>query len=257
MYLFYLKITRVIFLFFLMIITGCAPRSDVSSKNRTLSPPADSEWVTVGIKLPKEIEALPLNVLYRSEICQRSRYDSSGKKYYIPGFNPNKVTLVQQGNSDIYQTKIALNGGGTCQWQLSEVWLEISYKDIFNKYRDFDPIFYRLILTFKENNFRPQQSLRNIIKNGIINFHYYPVITNNEILNKKSIYLFNNWGRAQYILVSNEKNILFTPIFHNKNITKVDITKERDKKNIIYYTDGTIEKTFSGDPNYNKLKSLN
>ncbi|MEQ5168506.1 hypothetical protein ABN211_07195 [Proteus terrae] len=107
------KKRRNVYKFFLLLsiiimIQGCAPRSD---KNKTLSPPANTEWVTVGIKLPEGIEALPLNVLYRSEICQRTRYNSAGEKYYIPGFNPNTVALKQQGNSDIYQVQIALNGG--------------------------------------------------------------------------------------------------------------------------------------------------
>ncbi|MCT8248196.1 hypothetical protein [Proteus faecis] len=244
-----------IFLFFFIIIQGCAPRSD---KNKTLSPPADTEWVTVGIKLPAGIEALPLNVLYRSDICQRAQYNSAGEKEYISGFNPNAVALKQQGSSDIYQTKIALNGGGSCQWQLSEVWMSIRYKKILNTDSDFKTIpSHKLILIFNGHNFRPPELIRNLIKNEKIELNYYPVFINNEFSNEKKIILFNSWDRSQYILVNNEKNILFTPIFHKDNITKINIPKELGSANIIYYSDGTIEKINSSRPNYNKLKSLN
>ncbi|MEQ4925399.1 hypothetical protein [Proteus hauseri] len=244
-----------IFLFFFIIIQGCAPRSD---KNKTLSPPADTEWVTVGIKLPAGIEALPLNVLYRSDICQRAQYNSAGKKEYIPGFNPNTVALKQQGNSNIYQTKIALNGGGSCQWQLSEVWISIVYKKTLNTYSDFETIpSDKLILIFKEHNFRPPELIRNLIKNEKIELNYYPVFINNKVSNEKKITLFNHWNRSQYILVNNERNILFTPIYHKDNITRVDMPKELEKDIIIYYSDGTIEKVKYWRLNFNKLKSIN
>ncbi|UDN37235.1 hypothetical protein [Proteus sp. NMG38-2] len=239
----------------IIMIQGCAPRSD---KNKTLSPPANTEWVTVGIKLPAGIEVLPLNVLYRSEICQRAQYNSAGEKEYISGFNPNAVALKQQGSSDIYQTKIALNGGGSCQWQLSEVWISIIYKKTLNTDSDFEAIpSHKLILLFNNNKYNEGEIIRNLIENEKIELNYYPVFINNEVSNEKKITLFNHWGRSQYILVNNERNILFTPLFHKDNITKIDMPKELEKDIIIYYSDGTIEKINSSRPNYNKLKSLN
>ncbi|MBG5951666.1 hypothetical protein I5E72_18185 [Proteus terrae] len=167
----------------IIMIQGCAPRSD---KNKTLSPPADTEWVTVGIKLPAGIEALPLNVLYRSEICQRAQYNSAGEKEYISGFNPNAVALKQQGSSDIYQTKIALNGGGSCQWQLSEVWMSIRYKKRLNTDSDFETIpSDRLILLFNNYKYNQGEIIRNLIKNEKIELNYYPVFINNKISNEK------------------------------------------------------------------------
>ncbi|QNH66741.1 hypothetical protein H7F13_05745 [Proteus vulgaris] len=175
---------KLLSLFFISaVVLGCAPRSD---KNKTLSPSADTEWVTIGIKLPERIEALPLNVLYRSNICQRAQYNSAGEKYYIPGFNPKTIALKQQGSSDIYQTKIALNGGGSCQWQLSEVWMSIRYKKILNTDSDFKTIpSHKLILIFKDHNYRPPELIRNLIKNEKIELNYYPVFINNEFSNEK------------------------------------------------------------------------
>lgn len=238
----------------IIMIQGCAPRSD---KNKTLSPPVDTKWVTVGIKLPEGIEALPLNVLYRSDICQRARYNSAGEKYYISGFNPNAVALKQQGNSDIYQTKIALNGGGSCQWQLSEIWMSIRYKKRLNTDSDFEAIpSHKLILIFNNHKYNEGETIRNLIQNEKIELNYYPVFINNKVSNEKKITLFNHWNRSQYILVNNERNILFTPIYHKDNITRVDIPRELEKDIIIYYSDGTIEKNKYWRLNYNKIKNL-
>ncbi|MBI6531184.1 hypothetical protein JEP40_18950, partial [Proteus vulgaris] len=168
------------------------------------------------------------------------------------------VVLKQQGSSDIYQTKIALNGGGSCQWQLSEVWMSIRYKKMLNTDSDFEAIpSNRLILIFNNHKYNQGEIIRNLIKNEKIELNYYPVFINNKISKEKKITLFDNWYGSQYILVNNEKNILFNPIFHKDNITKVDIPKERGTSIIIYYSDGTIEKVKYWRPNYNKLKSLN
>lgn len=45
----------------IIMIQGCAPRND---KNKTLSSPADTKKITVGIKLPEGIEALTLSFQY-------------------------------------------------------------------------------------------------------------------------------------------------------------------------------------------------
>ncbi|MDS0790479.1 hypothetical protein OSB94_20555, partial [Proteus vulgaris] len=99
--------------------------------------------------------------------------------------------------------------------------------------------------------------IRNLIENEKIELNYYPVFINSKIENRKKIILFNSWDRPQYISVNDEKNILFTPIYHKDNITNIDMPKELGSANIIYYSDGTIEKINSSRPNYNKLKSLN
>jgi len=52
--------------------SGCASRLDT-----TLNPPPGSDWVTVVVTLPPETEALPLDVLYRSETCRKAVYDNT------------------------------------------------------------------------------------------------------------------------------------------------------------------------------------
>ncbi|WP_162556757.1 hypothetical protein, partial [Proteus sp. TJ1640] len=152
----------------------------------------------------------------------------------------------------------ALNGGGSCRWQLSEVWMSIIYKKTLNTYSDFETIpSHKIILIFNNHNDNEGEIIRNLIQDEKIELNYYPVFINNKVLNEKKINLFNKWDGTQYTLVHNERNILFIPTYHKDNITKVDMPKEREKDIIIYYSDGTIEKSKYWGLNYNKLKSLN
>ncbi|MBG5951688.1 hypothetical protein I5E72_18315 [Proteus terrae] len=136
--------------------------------------------------------------------------------------------------------------------------MSIIYKKTLNTDSDFEAIpSHKLILVFNNYNYLPSELIKNLIKNGVVEMDYYPLFVNNEFINKKYFFLFNSLSRDQYILVNNERKIVFTPIYYNKNFTKVDMPKEREKDNIIYYSDGTIEKISSWTPNYNKLKSIN
>ncbi|MCS3417475.1 hypothetical protein M2399_002878, partial [Pseudomonas sp. BIGb0450] len=45
-------------------LSGCA-------MDRSLVPPPDSELMTITVKVPKELEAETLEVMYRSPICKR------------------------------------------------------------------------------------------------------------------------------------------------------------------------------------------
>ncbi|QEW33883.1 hypothetical protein D0N50_20345 [Erwinia billingiae] len=74
----------------LLVSSGCAGRPDY-----TLTPPASTEWVKVTVKLPSQIKVIPLDVLYRSEKCQREDYDSVSESHIRQerGYNPQVVRM--------------------------------------------------------------------------------------------------------------------------------------------------------------------
>lgn len=51
-------------------------------------------------------------VMCRSDICNDTSQNSSGKFYDIKGINGCKKNFDQQGQSDVWQTRIALEGAG-------------------------------------------------------------------------------------------------------------------------------------------------
>ncbi|WP_447749000.1 hypothetical protein [Pseudomonas nicosulfuronedens] len=101
---------------------GCA-------QDYSLAPPANSEQVTVRIKVPPALEAEKMEVMYRSATCQRTRRDAYGEPYKIDGFHGIEVQPQQQGQSDIYEAKLARDGGGPCRWHLANVTLGVAYAE--------------------------------------------------------------------------------------------------------------------------------
>lgn len=110
------------FLAGLLLLSSCTSQPDY-----TLNSPASSEWVTVLVKLPPETEVVPIDVLYRSEKCQREVYDEKTESHISMdrAKNPRLVRMIQQGRSNIWKSRIALNGGGKCEWKLSAIRIDI------------------------------------------------------------------------------------------------------------------------------------
>ena len=103
-------------------LNGCASRPDY-----TLNPPARTEWVNVTVELPPYTEVAPMDVLYRSDKCQREVYDEKIESHRSleRGKNPRVVRMIQQGNSNIWHSRIASDGGGKCEWKLSVLRIDI------------------------------------------------------------------------------------------------------------------------------------
>ncbi|WCD82234.1 hypothetical protein [Pseudomonas sp. TUM22785] len=102
---------------------GCA-----QLMNQDLSPPPGGETVSVSVKVPKDLAANTMRVMYRSEKCPITRSDGSGGRYEIDGAKAIEVEPQRQGMTDIYEAKLAKDGGGFCEWKLSNVTFGVHYQ---------------------------------------------------------------------------------------------------------------------------------
>ena len=105
-----------------VILTGCA-------YSTTLSPPADSRNIHFSATVPADLESLPLSAMYRSKKCTRTRTSGSGKSYEVPGVNSARYPLTVTATGDV-TTDIPVNGGGYCDWQLSNT--NLCYRNCYN-----------------------------------------------------------------------------------------------------------------------------
>ncbi len=101
-------------------LNGCA-------KDYTLAPPADSEKVTVTIKVPKELAVETMKVMYRSTLCTFTSRTASGVPYKRDGYQKADVQPLRRGQSDLYDARLPVDGGGACQWRLSNVTFGVVY----------------------------------------------------------------------------------------------------------------------------------
>ncbi|WP_248161755.1 hypothetical protein [Pseudomonas sp. W15Feb34] len=104
----------------LVSVSGCA-------QNTTLSPPPGGEQVSITVKVPPNLAADPMRVMYRSEKCPIKRSGPDWSSYEEDGYLSTTVQPQQQGQSDVYEVKLAINGGSRCQWQLSNVTFGVTY----------------------------------------------------------------------------------------------------------------------------------
>ncbi|MFN3355099.1 MAG: hypothetical protein ACK418_03660, partial [Pseudomonas sp.] len=103
-------------------LSGC--RQDYS-----LSPPADSEKITVTVKLPKELKTETMWVMYRSSTCKRIGTGASGQRTERDGYHSVYKEFERQGQSDLYQVELPKDGGGACRWHLANVTFGVVYAD--------------------------------------------------------------------------------------------------------------------------------
>jgi len=62
-----------------------------------------------------------------------------GSREAKPSYNGIKVPLLQQGNTNDWHAKVAVKGGGSCEWTLSEFNLGIEYIDATHLGKDLVP----------------------------------------------------------------------------------------------------------------------
>jgi hypothetical protein len=67
--------------------------------------------------------------MYRSAVCKNITHGASGQRIELEGYHGIDVQLRRLGASDLYQAKLPIDGGGACQWHLSNVMFGVAYSD--------------------------------------------------------------------------------------------------------------------------------
>ncbi|WP_261804221.1 hypothetical protein [Serratia marcescens] len=214
-----MKHTLKISLCFLVSIlnTGCAETID-----RTLTPPSDTHWVNVDVKNPSPwTRPFPLEVLYISNTCKRHFLSMrDGTRYEKVGYNPMKIPLQQQGNSNIWRARVAMNGGGSCDWKLSEFDLGIEYTDATHLGKDLVPgTAVGATIAFDDLASQNGQ-FKPIIGDVNLTPKYYPYIREwNMDKKRKELTLL---GRKSFISIRTftPQYIAFEPVLDERKITR-------------------------------------
>ena len=70
-------------------LSGCA-------KDRSLAPPSDSEQVVVQVKVPDQLQAETMQVMYRSKVCTFTDHSAYGKPYSRDGYQRMDMQPIRQ-----------------------------------------------------------------------------------------------------------------------------------------------------------------
>ncbi|MRS88551.1 hypothetical protein GJV04_00665 [Enterobacteriaceae bacterium RIT714] len=242
----------------LALLYGCGDTTD-----RTLSPPPDAKWVDVSFRVPDGVKLLPVEVLYRSEKCKTVRYNSSNEPHEIPGYNDFEQKYQQQRGSDIWQSRVAIEGGGACQWSLRS--LRVSFrlsadnplakgKKVIATNYIFD--FGRYGLSDGYGTGRAKDA------SGDLNLKadFFPVTVINNMFNETYIDMFGGdtdyekWSRRYRL--QGTQNIAIQPIIHFDKVVTITPPATKPGSLIVTYPDGSSGKALHISPDYEKLLSM-
>ncbi len=237
---------------------GCGDRTD-----RSLTPPPDAKWVTIAFSVPADITLLPMEVVYRSHQCKTVRYNSSSEPHDIPGYNNFEQPLSQQGNSNLWQTRIAIDGGGSCQWQLNSLRVSFKIMDDHPLVKGKETIATNYIFDFDDYGLSDGYGTgkaKDASGDLHIQYDFFPEIFINHLFKETSLELFGGetkhqkWSR-RYRLRDTQK-IMIEPVIHMNKVVTLESPNPPPGKIRATYPDGSSEDVRHIEPDYEKLLSL-
>ncbi|WP_151038456.1 hypothetical protein [Erwinia billingiae] len=243
----------------LLPLSGCAGRQDY-----TLSPPASTEWVTIEVKLPEQTEVIPMNVLYRSALCQRKDYDSTTESHVRQerGFNPRAVNMLQKDGGNIWSVRIAVAGGGKCNWELSGIRVGVKIISGNSLINGKNNIALNYVFDFDDQGHSGGFGvgpIKNASGDLVLKNDLFPLITYHRS-GKVSIELFSGdyenerWSR--HYRVYNVKKISIEPMLYLSKYVSLMYPKPPGKKFTATYFDGMSETIEGNYPDYERLLSM-
>ena len=236
-------------------LSGCAP-------DRTLSPPPGGEQVSVTVKVPENLAAESMQVMYRSEKCPIKRSGPDWTSYEVDGYLSTTVQPLQLGQSDVYEAKLPVDGGSNCEWKLSNVTFGVTYGNTthFGENVRAGPgggviVMFDQHLPQQRSVFAPTIKVSGDL---LIRKDYYPLV-NEQFVGKheKVAWLFGEGEIYLYYRAPNARKVTFEPLLHAKYVlysvgAKVHKVGDYPK---VTYPDGSV--TADGiRPNFQKLQAI-
>jgi hypothetical protein len=244
-----------LFFLSLTLIDGC-------SKDYTMAPSQDGEKVTITINAPQELAPEVLRVMYRSAKCQRVTHDAHGQPQMLDGNNTYEGRFERSGETGMYHTELFVNGGGACEWRLSNVVFSVVYR---TPERFGEGVVSgsgaEVIVVFDHNSPQLKISAPMVVTGSELNVvkDFYPWIKESFIRGYiKRVGLAGGDGGDYTYYARQARNVYFEPILHSDFV----VSSVAPKKHVVgdfitfKYPDGTVESDGSSEPNFKKMQEI-
>lgn len=239
----------------LTLIGGCA-------KDYSMSPLPDSEKVTITINAPQELAPDVLRVMYRSAKCQRVTHDAHGQPQMLDGNNSYEGRFERSGETGMYHTELFVNGGGACEWRLSNVVFSVVYRTP-EKFGEsvVSGAGAEVIVVFDHNSPQLIVSAPMAVTGSELNVvkDFYPWIKESFIRGYiKRVGLSGGDGGNYTYYARQARNVYFEPILHSDFV----VSSVAPKKHVVgdfikfQYPDGAVESDGRSEPNFEKMQKI-
>ena len=234
-------------------LSGCA-------KDYSLAPPPDSEQITVTVKVPDQLEAETMLVMYRSKLCTFTSRTASGVAYIREGYQKADIKPVQQGQSDLYVAKLPVDGGGACQWRISNVTFGVVYE---NPAQFGESVISGagggVVVVFDHN--KPSRSGLSTKIDGdlVVKKDYYPWVKEKFIGGHvKRVSLMGAGDIYLGYQALQAKNVYFEPVLHSNFVLYSVEPKEKKEGSYITFTfpDGSVVADAQPETKFSKLQAI-
>ena len=232
---------------------------------RKLSPPADSERITVSFRVPEGITLLPLGGLYTSSECTNTNFSAGGNTYQAHATTGVSLPFVSQGDGNLMSVSIAKDGGGRCRWKLSSVGVSfrVSEANPLAKGKEVSEAHYNFDLLGNGNCggvFGMRQV--NVVGSDLnIKTDFFPMIYIRHIpLNRTTVELFGGntdyekWSRCYRL--SDTGDISINPVVHFNKVVTLEEPNNLHGDFTVTYPDGSRGIPLNISPDYEKLLSM-
>ena len=244
----------------LVALAGLTVSVSSCAQDYSLSPPADSEQVTVTLKVPKELEAETMQVMYRSTLCTFTDHNASGKPYNRDGYQRIDIQPIRQGLSDLYEARLAVQGGGSCEWRLSNVTFGVTYA---NPAQFGENVRFGtgggVVVVFDNNNSPRGGTGIKVDGDLTIKKDYYPWVKENFLggYSKRINLAFEGGSYLSYQALGARK-VYFEPVLHAGFVVYSlgPRVKKEGNYTTIMYPDGSVETDGRWGPNIRKLQTI-
>lgn len=235
-------------------LSGCIPNQD-------LSPPKSGDSLEITLDIPSGLTPMETHVSYHSKICQKKGYSLANGKKFVRDRRQNLILTPkhQEGNKN-YKIAVPVDGGGYCQWTLSNIRFGITYQDTEqfgeNTYSGTPAT---VIVRFDEHRTLGGANEKTVVGDLVIEKEFYPWIHESFIGgHKKSINLVGADGTYINFYSPSTRKIHFTPKIHSTYL----VTSKGHKEKVIgphpefTYPDGRKQREKLGRPNFEKLQTI-
>lgn len=234
-------------------LNGCA-------MDRSFSPPAENQYVTVAVKVSSDLKARPMKVMYRSAVCTEPSYDGNFNRTDLEGHYVVELQPQRRAETDVYEARLAIDGGGACQWRLSNATFGVFYsKPEFSGEQVTFGSGGGVVVVFDHNN--SQRGTRGIEVSGDLELlqDYYPWI-DEEFLGayRKSIKLVGGVSLFLEYYAPDARYVYFEPVFHRDYLlrSKGPSVKKPGNYTAFTYPDGSFFDDGNFHPDFEHLQDI-